>query len=173
MAYQADIQLKIQGLDKLKQIDKLVGDIKGRLANTTLTVRTTQANKSITALNKQVTRLKNNIRSIPKVPSVPTAAPRPVGGRGPGGLRGAAAAIIAASFVTANPAEARTCIKLYNSGDRVCLHSVYSNGGSQKTVVVSVNGSNPSSHNINCSRPTWESNSIFDRACSDYSLVSY
>ena len=85
----------------------------------------------------------------------------------------ATAAVIGTSFIAANPAEARTCITLYNGGDNVCLHSVYSDGGAQKTVVVSVNGGNPVSLDINCMRPTWQSGSIFDRACSDYSLVRY
>ena len=56
----------------------------------------------------------------------------------------ATAAVVGTSFIAANPAEARTCITLYNGGNNVGLHSVYSDRGAQKTVVVSVNGGFPS-----------------------------
>ena len=84
----------------------------------------------------------------------------------------ATAAFIGASLVPIAPVKAKTCIKLYD-GDRVCLHNVYSNGGSYKTLVISINGRNPVSLDINCMQPDWEVNSIFDRACSDYSLTGY
>ena len=85
----------------------------------------------------------------------------------------AAAAFIGASLVPIAPVKPKTCINLYDGGDRVCLHNVYSNGGSHKTLVISINSRNPVSLDINCMQPDWEANSIFDRACSDYSLTGY
>lgn len=55
------------------------------------------------------------------------------------------------------------------SGDRMCMHSVYSIGGTSiKEVTVSANGGSPTTHTIDCSRPKWEFGSTFDRACSLY-----
>ena len=85
----------------------------------------------------------------------------------------AAAAVIGGSFLVPNPAEARTCIRTFRANDLVCIHGVYSDGGPQKRVVMSANGGKPGSVNIDCRYPYWESASILDRACSDYSLTSY
>jgi hypothetical protein len=68
------------------------------------------------------------------------------------------------------PAYALHCITNRN-GARLCIHSVYIiNRSSIREVVSSINGGSPVTFIIDCSRPTWEFGSLYDRACSLYNV---
>ena len=102
MAYQADIQLKITGLAKLKQVENRVKKISTLTRGLKLNLKTTQATAGINRLNKQVDKLQAKLKNLKAGPVTGGG----VGGAGGGGFASAAKGVLglAAAYITLDKA---------------------------------------------------------------------